>query len=70
MEINTFNRIAKDYHSKRKKPWRPLELFIQYLIKKKYLLRGMSLDLGCANGRNFKILGNYPRKLLGIDFSL
>ena len=70
MEINTFNRIAKDYHSKRKKPWRPLEFFIQYLIKKKYLLRGMSLDLGCANGRNFKILGNYPRKLLGIDFSL
>ncbi|MCK4285401.1 MAG: class I SAM-dependent methyltransferase [Candidatus Lokiarchaeota archaeon] len=70
MEGNIFNHIAKDYHSKRRKPWRPLEFFLNYLKKKEYLLRGMSLDLGCANGRNFKILGNYPRKLVGVDISL
>jgi len=70
MERNTFNQIARDYHSKRRKPWKPLEFFLNYLIKKGYLLEGMSLDLGCASGRNFKILGSYPRKLLGIDFSL
>jgi SAM-dependent methyltransferase len=70
MEGYNFNQIAKDYHSKRRKPWRPLEFFLNYLKKKEYLLRGMSLDLGCANGRNFKILGNYPRKLVGVDVSL
>ncbi len=70
MEGNIFNQIAKDYHSKRRKPWRPLEFFLNYLKKKDYLFRGMVLDLGCANGRNFKILGNYPKKLLGIDISL
>ncbi len=70
MEGTNFNQIAKDYHSKRRKPWRPLKFFLNYLKKKEYLLRGMSLDLGCANGRNFKILGNYPRKLVGVDISL
>lgn len=70
MEAKIFNQIAKDYHSKRKKPWRPLEFFLNYLKKKGYMLKGMSIDLGCANGRNFKILGNYPKKLLGVDISL
>ena len=70
MEGNIFNQIAKDYHSKRRRPWRPLEFFLNYLKKKGYLFRGISLDLGCANGRNFKILGNYPKKLLGVDTSL
>ena len=70
MEGNIFDQIAKDYHSKRRKPWKPLEFFFNYLKRKKYLFRGMSLDLGCANGRNFKILGNYPKKLIGIDNSL
>ncbi|MHA1986657.1 MAG: class I SAM-dependent methyltransferase [Promethearchaeota archaeon] len=70
MEAKIFNQIAKDYHSKRRKPWKPLEFFLNYLKKKEYVLKGMSLDLGCANGRNFKILGNYPRKLLGVDISL
>ncbi|MHA2036318.1 MAG: class I SAM-dependent methyltransferase [Promethearchaeota archaeon] len=70
MESNTFNQIAKDYHSKRRKPWRPLEFFINYLRTKNYFFHGISLDLGCANGRNFKILGNKPKKLVGIDNSL
>jgi ubiquinone/menaquinone biosynthesis C-methylase UbiE len=70
MEDHSYNQIAKDYHSKRRKPWRPLEFFISYLEQKKYNFSGISLDLGCANGRNFKILGTTPKKLVGIDLSL
>ena len=70
MEDYNFNKIAKDYHSKRRKPWRPLEFFLNHLKKKGYLFTGINLDLGCANGRNFKILGTYPNKLIGIDLSL
>lgn len=69
MEGNTFNQIAHDYHSKRKNPWKPLEFFQEFLKKKKYLFNGICLDLGCANGRNFKILGTPPKKLIGIDIS-
>ena len=70
MEDHNYNQIAKDYHSKRRKPWRPLEFFISYLEKKRYNFSGIGLDLGCANGRNFRILGSAPKKLVGIDLSL
>jgi len=70
MEGSNYNHIAKDYHSKRRKPWRPLEFFLDFLNKKKYNFNGISLDLGCANGRNFKILGTYPKKIIGIDISI
>ncbi|MFX1503007.1 MAG: class I SAM-dependent methyltransferase [Promethearchaeota archaeon] len=65
-----FNQIALDYHSKRKKPWRPLEFFITFLKNKGYTFKGKNLDLGCANGRNFKIMSKFPNKLIGIDISL
>ena len=70
MEGHIFNQIAKDYHQKRKKPWRPLEFFINYLKNKGYSFKGIILDLGCANGRNFKVLGTPPKKIIGIDLSL
>jgi SAM-dependent methyltransferase len=70
MEGTVFDQIAKDYHSKRRKPWKPLEFFLDYLNAKNFMFKGISLDLGCANGRNFKILGNKPKKLVGIDNSL
>ncbi|MHA2393288.1 MAG: class I SAM-dependent methyltransferase [Promethearchaeota archaeon] len=70
MESFNFNKIAKDYHLKRKKPWRPLEFFLNFLGKKKNEFHGISLDLGCANGRNFRILGTHPKKIVGIDISL
>jgi len=70
MEGSNFTRIAKDYHMKRKKPWRPLEFFIEFLENKGYYFRGKILDLGCANGRNFRIMSNPPSKLIGIDISL
>ncbi|MFX1379545.1 MAG: class I SAM-dependent methyltransferase [Promethearchaeota archaeon] len=69
MESSSFNNIAKDYHSKRKKPWRPLEFFIKFLKTKGHHFHGIILDLGCANGRNFKIMSNPPNKLIGVDVS-
>jgi SAM-dependent methyltransferase len=70
MESSNFNSIAEDYHLKRKKPWRPLIFFLNYLKSKGYILRGRILDLGCGNGRNFEILSTPPNKLIGIDISL
>lgn len=70
MENSVFDKIAEDYHLKRKKPWRPLEFFIDFLKNKGICFRGNILDLGCANGRNFKIMSKPPNKLIGIDISL
>ena len=70
MEGSNFTQIAHDYHMKRKKPWRPLEFFIEFLENKGYYFRGNVLDLGCANGRNFRIMSSPPSKLIGIDISL
>ncbi|MHA2129338.1 MAG: class I SAM-dependent methyltransferase [Promethearchaeota archaeon] len=61
--------MAHDYHSKRKVPWKPLDFFLGFLKKKGYYFGEITLDLGCANGRNFKILGTPPKKLVGIDIS-
>ncbi|MFX1418239.1 MAG: class I SAM-dependent methyltransferase [Promethearchaeota archaeon] len=69
MEGSSFNKIAEDYHLKRKKPWRPLQFFLQFLNNKGYSFKGRSLDLGCANGRNFKIMSSAPNKLIGMDIS-
>ncbi|MFW9878671.1 MAG: class I SAM-dependent methyltransferase [Candidatus Thorarchaeota archaeon] len=70
MEGSSFNKIAEDYHLKRKKPWRPLEFFLKFLRKKGYSFKGKILDLGCGNGRNFIIMSSPPNKLIGIDISL
>lgn len=70
MEGSNFNFFAKDYHSKRKKPWRPLKIFLSHLKNKGTTLNGIILDLGCGNGRNFKIIGDSPKRLVGIDISL
>lgn len=70
MIFMNFNQIAKDYHLKRKKPWRPLEFFLKHLKNKGLSFEGIFLDLGCANGRNFKIMSTPPNKLIGIDISL
>ncbi|MFW9989118.1 MAG: class I SAM-dependent methyltransferase [Candidatus Odinarchaeota archaeon] len=70
MVNSSFNNIAQDYHLKRKKPWRPLIFFLDHLKKKGYIFRGISLDLGCGNGRNFKLMNIPPNKLIGLDISL
>ncbi|MFW9971369.1 MAG: class I SAM-dependent methyltransferase [Candidatus Odinarchaeota archaeon] len=69
MKSSNFDRIAYDYHSKRRKPWQSLEFFIKFLKVRGYCFKGIKLDLGCANGRNFKILNKPPNKLIGIDLS-
>ena len=65
-----YNKIAEDYNLKRKKPWRPLENYLNFLKNEGHGFNGLNLDLGCANGRNFKIFKNDLNKLIGIDNSL
>ncbi len=70
MKSSNFNLFAKDYHLKRKKPWKPLKNFLDQLKDKGTIFNGLILDLGCANCRNFKIIGDHPKKIVGIDISL
>ncbi|MFX1410572.1 MAG: class I SAM-dependent methyltransferase [Promethearchaeota archaeon] len=70
MENCFFNQIAKDYHLKRREPWRPFESFFQYLKKRSYSFKGFNIDLGCGNGRHFKLLLQENCKLIGIDNSI
>ena len=70
MDNYYFNKIARDYHLKRTKPWKPLEIFLNHLNKEKEIFKGICADLGCASGRNFKILKNPNNKVIGIDKSL
>lgn len=65
-----YDSIAQDYHLKRKKPWIDFQKFTKDLKKKEYKLFGTTLDLGCANGRNFIILSHFSDKLIGIDNSI
>lgn len=70
MEKYYYDKIAKDYNFKRLKPWKPLEEFLSYLNDKDYSFNGICIDLGCANGRNFKILKNNYNKIIGLDNSI
>jgi len=70
MEINCFNKIAQDYHLKRKNPWKPLERFLTELNERGYHFKGVCVDLGCGNGRNFQLLQNTHNHVLGIDNSI
>ncbi len=69
LKNSTYNLIAKDYHLKRKKPWKDFENFILHLKNKYYKFFGNTMDLGCANGRHFEILSTFSQKLIGIDNS-
>jgi len=62
--------LALDYHQKRFYPWKDFELFYNELIQKGVSFNGYSIDLGCANGRNFKIFLQSDIKLIGIDKSI
>jgi len=65
-----YDKIAKDYHLKRKKPWKPLQEFINCILDKNYKFSGVCIDLGCGNGRNFLIFKDKTNKLIGIDNSI
>ncbi|MEJ2277590.1 MAG: class I SAM-dependent methyltransferase [Candidatus Lokiarchaeota archaeon] len=69
MKPEKYNGIAQDYHNKRKNPWKDLEHFLDSLKEFNSLINGINLDLGCANGRNFKLFKNKINKLVGLDNS-
>jgi SAM-dependent methyltransferase len=69
MENFSYDNIADDYDSKRKKPWIPLKDFLFFLSKNRYTFKGNCIDLGCANGRHFEIFKNSNNKIIGIDNS-
>jgi len=65
-----YNKLAEDYHQKRKKPWKSLEDFLKIVNSKNVQFMGLSIDLGCANGRNFKLLHSNNTRLIGVDNSI
>ncbi|MFX1406334.1 MAG: class I SAM-dependent methyltransferase [Promethearchaeota archaeon] len=65
-----YNSLAEDFHQKRKKPWTSLENFLKLVNDKKFQFMGYNIDLGCANGRNFKLLHSNNTKLIGVDNSI
>jgi len=69
MKNCSYNEIAEDYHLKRTKPWDIIQDFLNFLKEKNYAFNGLCIDLGCANGRNFKIFKSNDNKLIGIDNS-
>ena len=71
MEDYYYNKIAGDYSSKRNHPWNSLELFLYQLHDKNYRFNGFCIDLGCGNGRNFRLFkSGTNNKLIGIDNSI
>ena len=70
MKLYYYDKIAKDYNLKRKKPWKPLQEFINYLSEQQNDFTGICLDLGCGNGRNFELFKKESNKLIGIDNSI
>jgi len=69
MKYLTYDIIADDYDSKRKKPWRPFKDFLYFLSKKGYTFKGTCIDLGSANGRHFELFKNSNNRIIGIDNS-
>jgi len=70
MEGYYYDNIALDYDLKRRKPWKALESFVSYLKEKGYSFNGINVDLGCANGRHFKLFKSSTNKIIGIDNSI
>ncbi|MHA1234464.1 MAG: class I SAM-dependent methyltransferase [Promethearchaeota archaeon] len=70
MSKKIYDILALDYHKKRSYPWRDFELFFNELIQKDISFNGFNIDLGCANGRNFKVFLQSDTKLIGIDNSI
>ena len=70
MSKKIYDILALDYHKKRFYPWKDFKLFYDELIQKGVSFNGYNVDLGCANGRNFKIFLQSDIKLIGIDNSI
>ena len=60
-----YNLIAKYFSNTREQPWQDLKfLFTDYLKKNEKIL-----DLGCGNGRFYKIIKNQKCHYIGVDTS-
>ncbi|MBN1800046.1 MAG: class I SAM-dependent methyltransferase [Candidatus Lokiarchaeota archaeon] len=70
MDDHYYNYIAEDYYNKRRRPWKPLQKFLDRVINEDVKISGISVDLGCANGRNFEVLLKYSERIVGIDISI
>ena len=70
MSKKIYDILASDYHQKRFYPWKDFELYFNKLIQKGVSFNGYNIDLGCANGRNFKVFLQSNIKLIGIDNSI
>ncbi len=70
MSKKIYDILALDYHQKRFYPWKDFELCFNKLIQKGVSFNGYNIDLGCANGRNFKIFLQSNIKLIAIDNSI
>jgi ubiquinone/menaquinone biosynthesis C-methylase UbiE len=65
-----WNLIAEDWDRKRSKPWRALEDFIDFLKNENIEFKGINVDIGCGNGRNFILFNGNNSKIIGIDKSI
>lgn len=65
-----YKRFARDYHQKRKYPWRDFVHFLNELVTKYIELKGSVIDLGCANGRHFEVIKKSNNRVIGIDNSI
>ena len=60
-----YNKIAEDFSSKRREVWEEMKfLFDNYLVPGERVL-----DLGCGNGRWFRVFENKSVEYFGVDFS-
>ncbi len=64
-----FNEIADDYALKRNKPWKALITFMNNVKDKRHQFKGICLDMGCANGRNFELFSKEDSHVVGLDNS-
>jgi len=69
MSKKIYDILALDYHQKKNYPWKDFELHFNKLIQEGISFNGYNIDLGCANGRNFKVFLQSDIKLIGIDNS-
>jgi len=54
-EKDVYNFIAADFSRKKSKPWKDLETFVKEIKEKEISFTGYNIDLGCGNGRNFRV---------------
>ena len=70
MNKKIYDYLALDYHNKRFYPWKDFASFYNKFIQEGISFNGICADIGCGNGRNFKIFLQSDIKLIGIDNSI